>query len=48
MAIQLDSSILKKRISIIFYIVSALGFASIIGIMVTPKDDLRLHILLHE
>ncbi len=48
MAITLDSSILKKRISIIFYIVSALGFASIIGIMVTPKDNLRLNVTLHE
>lgn len=48
MAITLDSSILKKRISIIFYIVSALGFASIIGIMVTPKDNLRLNVMLHE
>ena len=48
MAITLDSSILKKRISVIFYIVSALGFASIIGIMVTPKDNLRLNVTLHE
>jgi len=48
MAITLDSSILKKRISVIFYIVSALGFASIIGIMVTPKDNLRLNVMLHE
>jgi len=49
MAITLDSSILKKRISVIFYIVSALGFASIIGIMVTPKDPpLRLYLILHE
>lgn len=48
MAITLDSSILKKRISVIFYIVSALGFASIIGIMVTPKDNLRLNVILHE
>ena len=48
MAMQFDTSILKKRISIIFYIVSALGFASIIGIMVTPKDNLRLNVLLHE
>lgn len=48
MAMQLDSSILKKRISIIFYIVSALGFASIIGIGITPKDNLRINILLHE
>lgn len=48
MAMQFDTSILKKRISIIFYIVSALGFASIIGIMVTPKDNLRLNVMLHE
>lgn len=48
MAMQLDSSILKKRISIIFYIVSALGFASIIGMGITPKDNLRLNVMLHE
>ncbi len=48
MALQLDKSTLKKPISIVFYIVSLIGFASIIGIMVTPKDNLRLNVMLHE
>lgn len=48
MAITLDKTILKKPLSIIFYAVSALGFASIIGIMVTPKDNIRLNVMLHE
>ncbi|MBV6494118.1 MAG: hypothetical protein LDLANPLL_02144 [Turneriella sp.] len=48
MAINFDTSILKKRIAIIFYAVSALGLACIIGIWVTPKDNLRLNVILHE
>ncbi|MBS0616558.1 MAG: adenylate/guanylate cyclase domain-containing protein [Spirochaetes bacterium] len=48
MAIKLDTSILKKRISIIFYIVSALGFASILGIIFTPKPNTTLYVYLHE
>jgi adenylate cyclase len=48
MAMQLDSSILKKRIAIIFYVLSLLGFACIIGMFVTPKDNLKLNVTLHE
>lgn len=48
MAMTLDSSILKKRISIIIYAVSLVGFACIIGMIVTPKDNLRLNVILHE
>lgn len=48
MALQLDKSTLKKPMSIVFYLVSLIGFASIIGIMVTPKDNLRLNVILHE
>ncbi len=48
MALALDKSILKKKVAIIFYIVSFFGFASIAGIWITPKDNLRLNVTLHE
>lgn len=48
MALQLDKSSLKKPMSLVFYVVSLIGFASIIGMMVTPKDNLRLNVMLHE
>lgn len=48
MALALDKSILKKKVAIIFYIVSFFGFASIAGIWLTPKDNLRLNVTLHE
>jgi len=44
----LDTSVLKKKISFIFYAVGAVGFACIIGMAVTPKDNLRLNVILHE